>query len=212
MRERLNTVVNIGILVTLAVLLLEPNGVLGSRIMAWKGQRDVHTRVAEAWPDLVRDGSVIGSPSPEARTVVEFVDYECPSCRSIARDLTRMAQAADVRVVIRHYPLPIHVNADAAARAAICAGRQGVFAKMHEALLQNEELPVNPDWRAIAVTADVPDPDMLLQCMSSAEAKRALESDLVLARMIGVRGTPTFVSLEGMLLGADVLPELFLGD
>lgn len=44
---------------------------------------------------------------------------------------------ADVRVVFKMHPLPMHPNAMPAAQAAMAANAQGKFAEMHEKLMAN---------------------------------------------------------------------------
>ncbi len=70
-------------------------------------------------------------------TIIEFADFECPFC---ARFDEVLQQAFDefgtqIRLVFKHYPLTgIHPQAQKAAEAAECAGQQGRFWEMHDAL------------------------------------------------------------------------------
>ncbi len=74
-------------------------------------------------------------------TIVEYSDFQCPSCAGYYPLLKQLAteHPNDVRVVYRHFPLEqIHKNARAAARAAEAAGRQGKFFEMHDALFNTQ--------------------------------------------------------------------------
>jgi hypothetical protein len=60
-------------------------------------------------------------------TIVEFSDFQCPFCRVAAGklDSLRDEYPRDVAVVYRHFPVPQHRHAVAAAQASECAGAQG---------------------------------------------------------------------------------------
>jgi protein-disulfide isomerase len=62
-------------------------------------------------------------------TVVEFTDFQCPSCASmhpIIEDVLKV-YGSKVRLVIRDFPLAMHANARKAAEAANAAHAQGKF-------------------------------------------------------------------------------------
>jgi protein-disulfide isomerase len=94
-------------------------------------------------PDTVIDIDVTGSPSkgsPEAPiTIVEWADFECPACQAATPILNDVVKAnKDVRLVFKNYPLDMHENAEAAARAALAADKQGKFWEMHQALFTSQ--------------------------------------------------------------------------
>lgn len=71
-------------------------------------------------------------------TIVEYADFQCPSCQSYAPLLTQLIkeEADKVYFVYRYFPLPQHPNAEPAAYAAEAAGLQGKFWEMHDLLYQ----------------------------------------------------------------------------
>lgn len=73
-------------------------------------------------------------------TLVEFSDFQCPACRSVAPDVARIAEDFDdkITLIFKHLPIRQHANAKAAAEAAEAAGAQGQFWKMHDLLFQNQ--------------------------------------------------------------------------
>src|SRR3954469_12279963 len=83
-------------------------------------------------PVSPRDHAI--GPDTAPITIVEYGDYECPSClnavpviQEVMRDL-----GARVRFVFRHFPQSsIHPHASMAAEAAEAAGDQGKFWDMH---------------------------------------------------------------------------------
>jgi protein-disulfide isomerase len=72
--------------------------------------------------------------------IVEYGDFECPSCTQAATGLQIVRQRFDPHacLVFRHYPLPIHPHAMLAAEAAEAAAAQGRFWPMHDLLFRNE--------------------------------------------------------------------------
>ena len=70
-------------------------------------------------------------------TLLEYGDYECPSCIQ-AQPLTQhLVDSLDgrLRFVFRHFPLvEVHPHAELAAEAAEAAAAQGQFWSMHELL------------------------------------------------------------------------------
>ncbi len=74
--------------------------------------------------------------------VVEYGDFECPTCKQAAPTVRLLLErfASRVRVVYRHFPLEeAHPHALAAAEGAESAGEQGKFWEMHDLLFANQE-------------------------------------------------------------------------
>ena len=83
---------------------------------------------------------VQGKPSAPV-TLVEYGDYECPSCFQATAALKIMMGhfGDDLRFVFRHFPLrEVHPHAELAAEAAEAAGAQGQFWPMHDLLFANQ--------------------------------------------------------------------------
>ena len=79
---------------------------------------------------------------PGALLLLEYGDYECPSCRE-AEPVTRHLIEAfgnRLRFVFRHYPLvEVHPHAELAAEAAEAAAAQGKFWEMHHLLFTHSQ-------------------------------------------------------------------------
>ena len=74
-------------------------------------------------------------------TLVEYGDYECPSCGGAHHELGLVLAhfEGDLLCVFRHFPLTqSHPHALAAARAAEAAAVQGRFWEMHELLFTHQ--------------------------------------------------------------------------
>jgi protein-disulfide isomerase len=74
-------------------------------------------------------------------TLVEYGDYECPSCRMAAPTPALLLQRypGNLRFIYRHFPLEeAHPHALLAAEAAEAAAAQGAFWAMHERLFEHQ--------------------------------------------------------------------------
>ena len=68
-------------------------------------------------------------------TIVEFFDYNCPYCKRATAELnTLLAQDANVRVVLREWPILGEASVYAT-RASLAARKQDKYAKFHQALM-----------------------------------------------------------------------------
>ncbi len=92
--------------------------------------------------DKIKNIEIGDSPAkgaPDAPVViVEWADFECPFCGAVkpVLDNTFDKYPGKVRMVFKHFPLPMHQNAEKAARSAVAAQRQGKFWEMHGELLR----------------------------------------------------------------------------
>jgi protein-disulfide isomerase len=83
---------------------------------------------------------VRGDPAAEL-TLVEFGDFECPSCIQAYGQVRQVEEllGTRLRVIFRHFPLSEwHPSAFDAARAAEAAAAQGMFWPMHDRLFEAE--------------------------------------------------------------------------
>ena len=100
-----------------------------------KRYRDpVHTEI-----DVSRAPSK--GPSGARVTVVEFVDYECPHCRSAQALMKQVLDTypRQVRLCFKHFPLSGHTNSRLAAEAATAAQKQGKFWPYSDKIWANSE-------------------------------------------------------------------------
>jgi len=137
---------------------------------------------------------VLGSADARV-TVVEYVDYECPSCAralGIVSDVMDQVGEDEARLVVRHFPLAqIHPHALGAAMAAEAAAAQGSFWSMHEMLFENQ-LALDAD--SLAIYADVLGLDVprFVNDVTSGQYLPKIQADFNAGVQDGVNGTPTF--------------------
>jgi protein-disulfide isomerase len=80
-------------------------------------------------------------PAHAQITVVEYGDFECPSCKVAATTPTLLMEKFPnkVRFLFRHFPLvEAHPHAFLAAEAAEAAAAQGKFWPMYDSLFRNQ--------------------------------------------------------------------------
>jgi protein-disulfide isomerase len=162
-------------------------------------------------PDPQRPGfTIAGDPyrgKPNAKlVVVEFADFECPSCRRHALDTQpalnkRFVESGEIMWVAKHFPLRIHPRAPVAAAAAVCAGDQGKFWEMHHVLFARVEQwssASDPDAALLQLAADIKlDRAQFGVCLSSRRALEHVLRGLYDGQSAGVRNSPTFILLQG---------------
>ena len=73
-------------------------------------------------------------------TIVEYSDFQCPYCSRLAETLHEVVgeHDQDVKLVFKQFPLPMHPQAEPAARAALAAHRQGKFWPFHDKMFANQ--------------------------------------------------------------------------
>lgn len=128
-------------------------------------------------------------------TLVEFIDLQCPYCsrfHSVQQDLLKQ-YPEKIKVVIKHFPLPMHPQARPAAKAVLAAELQGKYWEMVDALLEDnsafsaekfEELAKKIGLNLDKFRKDLKDKD--------AQFEKTIQDDLALVQKVGVRGTPAF--------------------
>ncbi|MBN2501915.1 MAG: peptidylprolyl isomerase [Anaerolineales bacterium] len=97
--------------------------------------------------DFVLEGDWGKGAEDPAVTIVEYSDFQCPSCAIMEPILMQILEdfPDDIQLVYRHFPLigepdnVIHDKAAIATQAAEAAGRQDAFWEMHDILFAQQE-------------------------------------------------------------------------
>ncbi|MCY3700247.1 MAG: thioredoxin domain-containing protein [Gemmatimonadetes bacterium] len=187
--------------VLLAVIAFRPSGVVGGRLREWKAERQLLALYREEWRHAAADRRSVLREGAAPQVIFEFSDYRCPFCRSSHETVNGWVASGEARVVLVHVPLSD--RSAQAARAAICAEKQGAFARMHDHLMTNVDWETGEvDWESVAVAADVPAGTRLVRCLNSPATTERLARDAALADRWRVTGTPTFVSDHARIVGA----------
>ena len=138
-----------------------------------------------------------------AVTVVEYGDFQCPSCGSYYPLLKELEEIykEDLRVVYREYPLTaIHKHAWEAAAAAESAGRQGKFWEMHDALFENQKEWTDTGKFEVYATKVGLDIDKWKTDIKDKVIEDKIKADQNSGIDLEVNGTPTFF-VNGQKIG-----------
>jgi protein-disulfide isomerase len=127
--------------------------------------------------------------------VVEFADFECPSCGHYAREVwprlrEEFMKTGKVRFAFRNLPLAIHPLAEQAASAGDCAEAQGRFWEMHDRLFADQAL-ARPDLMTAAKAIQL-DSRQFETCLSNGNNQQVI-MDKSEAKKLGINATPTFL-------------------
>lgn len=132
-------------------------------------------------------------PAGAPITLVEYGDFQCPSCRlayPVVKHIQR--QLGDrLRFVYRHFPLPQHPLAEPAAETSEFAAAHGKFWQMHDALYDNQP-ELGPELFAALAGELHLDERALDEALEKGVYGEVVEADLEGGVKAGVHGTPTF--------------------
>src|SRR3990167_3582585 len=135
-------------------------------------------------------------------TIVEFSDFQCTYCRVAAANIKpNLAEyKKDVVFYFVNYPLdsacnpnitrPMHSEACRAAKAVLCAEREGKFWSYHDRVFQNQKKLSKDLLLQIAESLEM-DKDIFSQCLDSKEIDAKVLGDIELGTQLEVRGTPS---------------------
>jgi protein-disulfide isomerase len=136
----------------------------------------------------------IQGPEDAQSTLVEYGDYECPSCGSAYPIVKRVQEKLGkrLRFVFRNFPLSkIHPHAESAAETAEFAAAQGRFWEMHDLLFENQEQLSEALYSELAEELGL-SPTALRQALEEGKYKDRVRTDFSSGVRSGVNGTPTF--------------------
>ena len=134
--------------------------------------------------------------------LVEVSDFQCPYCAQFQRETypalkSEYIEAGKVRHAYVNLPLPNHQHARAAAEAAMCAGAQGRFWPMHDAIFATQRR-----WSTLAsatavfdslATAVGVDRATWDECVDSGVMRPLIQADYDRSLGSGVNSTPSFL-------------------
>lgn len=127
-------------------------------------------------------------------TVVEYGDFECPTCKQAAPAVKMVLDRFGnrIRFVFRHFPVEAaHPHAMHAAQAAEAAGGQGKFWQMHDLLFENQRHLKIANLREYAERLDLEMPRFIAEMDDEIYLQRVREH-IQGGLQSHVRGTPTF--------------------
>lgn len=131
-------------------------------------------------------------------TLIVYTDFDCPFCKIFHEDQLPALQhlyGDSIRIVYRHFPLPIHPGARRAAEAAECAytiGGDEAFWDFADAAYMNlrEGGITDVSVRAGTIGLDMAAFDT---CMQEERGSARVQADSIEGKRIGIRLTPSIV-------------------
>jgi protein-disulfide isomerase len=149
---------------------------------------------------LVREDSHrVTATSTEKAQLVEFLDFECESCRAAAPLVEELKKEYGDRItfVNRYFPLPGHRNSGTAALAVEAAAQQGKYGQMSGKMFATQ-----PEWgekqdsqatlfRTFAQELGL-DMDKYDATVADDKTRDRIRKDVADGTALGVTGTPTF--------------------
>lgn len=143
-------------------------------------------------------------PEKALITIVEFSDFMCPFCNRANPTLKQITDnyPDKVRIVFRHFPLPMHQGAEKIHEASECAHEQGKFWPYHDELFAN--LGAYKDDLALSGLAERLglNKGKFEQCLQSGKYKELVQKDIKKGQESGVQGTPSFYVNQHLVVGA----------
>jgi protein-disulfide isomerase len=135
-----------------------------------------------------------GAPEGALVTIVEFSDFQCPYCSRLTNSLKQVAEEYpdDVRVVFKHFPLPMHPNAKPASEAVLAAHAQGKGWEMHDLVFDNARALSKEDLIKYAEQVGVPDMAKFKQDLENHTYAAQVDEDVAMGKKFGVGSTPSF--------------------
>ncbi|MFE4834840.1 DsbA family protein [Arthrobacter sp. NPDC056691] len=174
-------------------------GVVGYAVLT--STRPAPTAAAPAADaQLVREDSHrVTTPATEKAQLVEFLDFECESCRAAVPLVEELKKEYGDRItfVNRYFPLPGHRNSGTAALAVEAAAQQGKYQQMYARMFETQpQWGEKQDSQAALFRTYAQDLGLDMAKYDAAVAAEAtkdrIREDIADGKALGVTGTPTF--------------------
>jgi protein-disulfide isomerase len=163
-----------------------------ARLEAWRSRLSSDGLGLSTPPDASRD-HMVGPPEAPLQ-LVEYADFECPSCQAALRVLARIRKRLgdELVLVVRHFPVAdAHPMALMAAEAVEAAGAQGRFWDMYQRIYGDRRPPTEDSLRRHAARLKLDVTRFERELREHVHKRRVLE-DFESGLQSGVNGTPTF--------------------
>ncbi|BFU96683.1 MAG: putative Oxidoreductase, DsbA-like [Nitrospira sp.] len=180
--------------------------VIEQSLQALEAKREAEEKARQKVAIRKRQNDLLHDPSSPVSgnldgdvTLVEFFDYQCGYCKRAAAAVTQLQKEdTRVRVVYKDFPI-LGEPSELAAKAALASRVQGKHQIFHEALLASKA-EMNKDT-ILAIAGDVGlDQKRLEADMANPEWQTVIDRNRVLARELGISGTP------GFIVGTELVP------
>jgi len=149
---------------------------------------------------------VIGNPNGDV-TIVEFFDYRCPYCKSVAAGFIDLYDKdGKVRLVLKEFPI-LGPESEFASKAALASQKQGKYREFHLAMMTFKGKMTDDDVRNLAKQVGL-DVAKLEQDMKDPAIADTINRNYALAEALGIKGTPAFIVGNELVPGAITADEM----
>ena len=163
-------------------------------------------------------GYLIGKPDAPVK-ILEFADFECPACGRFATvtepDVRKnIIDAGLANLTFYDYPLPQHLNSQAASNAAACADEQSRFWPMHDQIFGaqdqwNTQATDNPKPMFMSYAKAVGlDMTQFEACYDAEKHQKRIVANFAEGERRKVNSTPTFIVGDQQVANAMSYDEL----
>jgi protein-disulfide isomerase len=139
-------------------------------------------------------------------TLVEFGDFNCGYCgkwtnETLPRLREKYIDTGKVRMAFIHFPI-LGADSMTAAQGAECAAQQDKFWDFHNVLYASQGIGFTPANLTKLATDLGLDKASFESCLANFKDQPAIDNDIRLGQVMGVRGTPAFLVNGIPLAGA----------
>ena len=164
---------------------------------------------------LAADSQLLSEAPDDKVTIVEFLDFECESCRAFYPTMERIREeyGDEITVAIRYFPIPSHTNAQIAAQAVEAAANQGALEEMYKRMFETQaewgESQESKEALFVDFARDLGlDMEQFESDLNDPETVERVNSDQEAGVALGVQGTPTIFFNGEMLQGMPTYEDL----
>ena len=151
--------------------------------------------------EILPEGIPVEGPASSTVTIVEFLDFQCPSCAAFHPTMKRIREeyAGRIRFAQRQFPLvELHPDAKGAAIAAVCSDKQGKYFEYTDAMILNQASLERPDLIRYAEALKL-DKTAFETCLDDQAVSDFVANERKIGESFGIRGTPwIFVNGESL--------------
>jgi protein-disulfide isomerase len=165
---------------------------------------------ADTRAQITLAGAPFKGPANARVTVVEYADFQCPTCRGLYSIMKAVQpQFPQVKFVFKDFPLEqIHPWAMTAASAGRCAYQQKpeAFWQLHDKIYDNQEIiSATTVWQTMLDYARdaALDVDSFRACMSLPATRAAIQKSVDEGTKLKIANTPTVFVNGRRFVGAD---------
>ena len=151
---------------------------------------------AAKFDEAIKQARHVEGPANATVSIIEFADFQCPSCRRAYNDVLSplMKSTKSVRIGFMHFPLvDIHQFAMPAALASEAAAKQGKFWPMYQQLFEGVKTELSEQYFEECAKKAGLDLLQFKKDRADPALKALIEQDQKYGETLKVGSTPTFI-------------------